>query len=55
MGIEIALLWLGVAIAGAFTVNKGVELKKKDMQVTSEKYQSCVEHAKKVSECEGLE
>ena len=55
MGIEIVVFWLGMTIASAFAVDKGVEVWKKDMQVTSEKYQSCVEYAKKVSECEGLE
>lgn len=55
MGIEIALMYLGLAIAGAFAVDKGVELVKHGQTIDADRYHSCMEATKDARQCRGLE
>lgn len=55
MGVEIVLVWLGVAVAGAFGVNKSVELWKHSDTISADKYNSCITATKDARQCRGLE
>lgn len=55
MGIEVALMWLGIAIAGGFVADKGVELWKHSSTLDADKYEACVKNADSVKECRNLE
>lgn len=55
MGVEIVLLWLGIAIASAFAVDKGVELVKHGQTLDADRYHSCVSATKDARQCRGME
>ncbi len=55
MGLELVLLYLGLAVAGVFSVNKGVELYKHSETLQADRYNSCVKHASEIRECRSLE
>jgi hypothetical protein len=55
VGIELALMWIGISIAGAFAVDKSVDLYKHSKTVGADKYESCLRYTKKAKACRGLE
>jgi hypothetical protein len=55
MGIELVILWIGIAAAAGFGVNKGVELIKHSNSIDADKYNSCVSAAKDPRACRTLE
>lgn len=55
MGVELVLLWLGVAIAGAYGVDKTVEVYKHSMTIEADKFNSCLTATKDARQCRGLE
>ena len=55
MGIEIALMWIGIGLAGGFAVDRGVDLWKHSNTIEADKYASCVKNAESVKECRNLE
>jgi len=55
MVIELFAVYLVVAIAGVWAVDKGVELKKTDLAMESQKYTACVKAAENVAQCTNLE
>lgn len=55
MGLELIGLYLVLAIAGAFSINKGVELYKHSEVIEADKFHSCIEATKDARQCRGLE
>lgn len=55
MVVELFVVYVVIAIAGAFAVDKGVELKKTDLAMESQKYAACVKAADNVTQCTNLE
>jgi len=55
MGLEIIFLYLGLAAAGAFTANKGVELWKHSSSIGADKYSACVKASEDPRTCRTLE
>lgn len=55
LGLEMVLLYLGLAAAGAFGVSKGVELYKHSETLDADRYSACIEATKEARQCRGLE
>ena len=55
MGIEVLVVWVVLASAGAFGVNKTVDLLKHADTVEADKYNSCISATKDARQCRGLE
>jgi hypothetical protein len=55
VGLELILLYLGLAVAGGFAVDKGVELIKHSSSIEADKYNSCLEATKDARQCRTLE
>jgi hypothetical protein len=55
MGIEILVMWIVIASAGAFGVNKAVDLWKHGSALDADRYAQCVKHAETVRDCRTLE
>jgi hypothetical protein len=55
MGVELVLLYIGLAIAGAFSIDKGVDMYKHSKTINADKFNSCVQYADSIRECRGLE
>jgi hypothetical protein len=55
MGLEIVFLYVGLAIAGAFGVNKAVEVYKHSMTIEADKFNSCLTATKDARQCRNLE
>ncbi len=55
MGIELVILYIVLASAGAFGVNKAVDLYKHSNTIEADKYSSCMAATKDARACRNLE
>lgn len=53
--MELILLYVALAAAGAFGVSKGVDLWKHDETLQADRYAACIEATKDARQCRGLE
>jgi len=53
--MELILLYIALAGAGAFGVSKTVDLYKHSETLTADRYASCVKYAESVRDCRNLE
>ena len=51
MGIEILVMWIVIASAGAFGVNKAVDLYKHNSALDADVKTQCYKFAKEIREC----